>query len=90
MAADKPIIKSGPQMLLENMIKSVLGPEVFANMVQTFEAIGGGVTNILASLKRIELQNENLSDRVGRIEAFLRVPTAEETAETPQTPEIKQ
>lgn len=84
MSVAKSAPKSGMQVMFEGMLKSVLGEDGLQKTMKLFENINTGIGDVNAALSRIEaeqkaaqLRDENLSDRLGRMEKAAGIPLAD-------------
>lgn len=68
----QPVNKGGMAMLAETMLKSMVGAEGIKQIFDFFQSIQTWTETMDKRLERIELSIENISDRIGRLEAAQR------------------
>lgn len=72
--AETPTPKSAMQLGMERMLRSVVGEENFERMAACADDVQKRVQSIDENLKKILLNQENMSDRLGRIEVATGIP----------------
>jgi hypothetical protein len=70
--------KTGAQRMIESLVKGILGAENFDAVQTAVPEIMHATKEVVDVQKRILCAVENLSDRLGRVEAALRIPREEE------------